>query len=245
MLSIITPVYNGGKFIKKNIEAIQKLSIPFEHIIVDGGSTDDTLDILEDYPHLKVYQQDGKEGMYQAIHQGFKVAKGPYICWVNCDDRVVPEGFEKMYKIISKNKANLVYGDSVMHWTQKNEKELKRGIHFGKFLLNSGRLPFIQPSSIYTKQLYLDAGELRYKKFRIIGDKDLFVRMSKVDNFQAIYVPIVSSIFLKHGNSLGDNNHDLYLQELEHCPSKKNIIYPMIYHGSLIFQRIFSKKQVL
>ena len=47
MLSIITPVLNGEKFIEKNIISIQELSIPFEHIIVDGGSTDGTIDILK------------------------------------------------------------------------------------------------------------------------------------------------------------------------------------------------------
>ena len=46
MISIVTPVLNGAKFIEKNIQSIQKLTIPFEHIIVDGGSTDDTLNIV-------------------------------------------------------------------------------------------------------------------------------------------------------------------------------------------------------
>ena len=57
MLSIITPVLNGEKFIEKNIISIQELSIPFEHIIVDGGSTDGTIDILKKFKHISVVNQ--------------------------------------------------------------------------------------------------------------------------------------------------------------------------------------------
>lgn len=245
MISIITPVFNGGKFIRENIESVKRLKIPFEHIIIDGGSTDNTLDILEEYDHLKVMQQVGKAGMYQAIHQGFEAAKGLVICWVNCDDRVVQNGFEKMYQKITKSDSNFVYSDSIMHWTGENRKILKQGLHFGKFLLNSGRLPFIQPSSMYTKKLYQDAGELKFDTFKIIGDKDLFVRMSKVTNFKATYISEVSSVFLKHGNSLGDTNQERYQAELKLCPNKKNIIYPMVYHGTLFVQKLLTKKQEL
>jgi len=71
MLSIVTPVLNGIKFIQNNIESIQKLSINYEHIIVDGGSTDGTVELVSKYPHIKLLHQNDKTGMYGAIHQGF------------------------------------------------------------------------------------------------------------------------------------------------------------------------------
>ena len=67
ILSIITPVLNGERFIRKNIESVQNLTIPHEHIIVEGGSTDSTVEILKEYPHLKVINQRERNGMYGAI----------------------------------------------------------------------------------------------------------------------------------------------------------------------------------
>lgn len=217
MLSIITPVYNGEEFIQKNIESIQKLTIPFEHIIIDGNSQDGTLDITSKYPHLKVHQQDGRAGMYQAIHQGFEKAKGDYITWVNCDDTIVLEGFEKMYSAIKSKDLDLIYSDSVLFHIHDNIKQKVKGIPFGKYFMSKGFLPFVQPSSIYKKSLYEKAGGLDYKNYRIIGDRDLFTRMALVDGSKIDYLKTTSTIFLKHGNSLGDNNQELYLKE-----SRKN-----------------------
>ena len=240
MVSIITPVLNGGKFIRKNIEAIKKLNIPFEHIIVDGGSDDETLAIVNEYTHIKLVNQEGKEGMYQAIHQGFTLAQGDYICWINCDDQLVPFGFEKMYHKISSNKElNFVYGDSILFWIKENRKMLRKGILFAKFLLNSGRLPFTQPSSIYSKELYNKIGGLNYKTFRLLGDKDLFMRMSLDSSFNISYVPYVTSIFTKHVDSLMALNKARYLEELKICPNNQNPIYTLVYHGSRVFQNVF------
>ena len=63
MLSIITPVYNGSVFIEQTIKSILKLNIEYEHIIVDGGSTDGTLDVVKKYSHIKLIHQTDDEGM--------------------------------------------------------------------------------------------------------------------------------------------------------------------------------------
>ena len=116
MISIITPVLNGRKFIEKNIRAIASLDIPFEHIVVDGGSDDGTLEILKKYEHLIIVNQKEKTGMYGAIHEGFNIAKGKYLSYVNCDDLVEKKGFEEVfYKVIylislvTSNFLNLEY----------------------------------------------------------------------------------------------------------------------------------------
>ena len=121
-----------------------------------------TLKILSEYPHLKVYQQNGREGMYQAIHQGFEKSSMDYICWVNCDDKVIKEGFEKMYETIVIEKLDLVYSDSILVYTGNQKNQKVRGLPFGKYFMKSGFLPFVQPSSIYRKELYQKSGGLNY-----------------------------------------------------------------------------------
>jgi glycosyltransferase involved in cell wall biosynthesis len=227
MLSIITPVLNGEKFIEKNIISIQELSIPFEHIIVDGGSTDGTIDILKKFKHINVVNQKRLTGMYGAIDLGFKHSNGKYLCWINCDDTIIKNGFEKMYEAISSDKFDLVYSNSYWYFFSENKKKLKPGINFAKYFLKNGFLPFTQPSSIWKKNVYKNCGGLNYEIFKIIGDKDLFMRMAYSSKLKFKYVNVVSSIFLKHGNSLGDNNVERYHQELKLCP-KQNIVFTSI-----------------
>ena len=94
MVSIITPVLNGERFIEKNILSIQSLTVPFEHIIVDGGSTDKTLQIISKFPHVKVIHQTKKNGLYGAIHLGYENAKFDYLAWVNCDDIIYSQNYK-------------------------------------------------------------------------------------------------------------------------------------------------------
>lgn len=193
---------------------IQKLSIPFEHIIVDGGSIDNSIDIIAKYPHIKLLHQEEKTGMYGAIHQGFVNARGEYLSYVNADDRIVVGGFEKMYQKIISDKYDFVYSDGYYNYVHENRKEFGKGKRFGKYFLKHGCMPFIQPSTMFTKKIYTRVDGLRYDKFKICGDIDLFWRISKMERTRFLYVPITSVIFMKRGDSLGDKNNDIYLKEI-------------------------------
>ena len=72
MISIITPVLNGEAFIEKNILSISQLKLPYEHIIVDGGSTDNTINIVKKYSYIKLINQETNNGMYDAIRKGIQ-----------------------------------------------------------------------------------------------------------------------------------------------------------------------------
>jgi len=213
MLSIITPNLNNAKYLEDNILSIQKLSIPFEHIIVDGGSTDGSLEVIAKYPHVKLLQQTAKTGMYGAISQGFNEAQGEYLAWVNADDRVVPEGFKAMYDV--SNNYDVIYSDGNYYYTSDNHLEFGKGRRFGKFFLKHGLIPAIQPSIIFSKKLYNKIGGFNYNNFRICGDLDLFVKMARNVEAKFKYIPKISTTFMKRGDSLGDLNNDRYLKEMK------------------------------
>ena len=221
MLSIITPNLNNAKYIEDNIKSIMSLDIPYEHIIVDGGSTDESLEIIYKYKHIKLLYQTEKTGMYGAIHQGFVSASGDFITWVNSDDRVIPSGFEKMYNEASDKKYDFIYSDGNYLFTKDNHTKFGKGRRFGKFFLKHGIIPAIQPSIIFSKELYDKVGGLNYNNFKICGDLDLFVRMAKNMKTNFKYLPVLSTIFMKRGDSLGDLNNDLYQKELKenHLPT--------------------------
>lgn len=213
MLSIVTPVLNGGAFIQGNIESILKLGLPHEHIIVDGGSTDSTLEVLSKYKHLKIIHQKEKTGMYGAIDMAFNQSMGDFICYVNADDKVIPEGFEQMYLKIKNSDIDLIYSDAYFEFPDLKKTRKIKGKLFGKYFLKKGILPFVQPSSIFTRNVYNKVGGLRYMEFKICGDLDLFQRIALLEESKISYLPIISSIFYKYDGSLGNSNAELYLKE--------------------------------
>lgn len=217
MLTIVTPTLDAAEFVNNNIESIDKLDIDVEHIFVDGGSSDGTLEIIErslgDNRKL-VYQEDAK-GMYSALQMGFEEASCDLFAYVNADDRVIKEGFEKMHVEAKAGNYDLVYSDGYYYWSEKGRFEKVKGKRFGKYHLRNGFMPFLQPSAIFSRDIFEKVDGFRYEKFNIAGDLDLFQRMALQGDFRAKYIPVSSSIFLKYGNSLGDNNTDVYYQEMK------------------------------
>lgn len=85
-ISVVTVSFNQGEFIRKNIESVLAQNYPnFEHIVVDGGSTDSTLGVLREYPHLK-WTSGPDRGQSDALNIGFGRATGDIIAWLNSDD---------------------------------------------------------------------------------------------------------------------------------------------------------------
>jgi len=112
-VSIITPSYNKGRFIAETILSVQKQSYRnIEHIIVDGGSTDETLSILRKYNGLVSWISEPDEGQSHAINKGLSMAQGEIIGYVNADDTLVPDAVEVAVKyLLDYPDIAMVYGD--------------------------------------------------------------------------------------------------------------------------------------
>lgn len=208
MLSIVTPVLNGEKFIEKNILEISRLKIKHEHIIVDGGSTDSTLQIISKYKHVRLIHQDDKNGMYSAINIGFKVAKGDYFTYINCDDIIIAENYDIMYDNINKNNFDLIYSDGYFKYSNLKLKYFKAPNTLFKYFLNKGFMPFIQPCSIFSKALYIKVSGFNYIKFKWAGDLDFFRKIAALDKININYLNIPTIYFSLHDNSLTNLNYD-------------------------------------
>lgn len=230
MLSIITPVLNAAKFIDENIKLVLSLDIPYEHIVVDGGSTDGTLSILSKYSHLRILHQSDGLGMYSAIHQGIMSSYGEYICYINADDRILNYGYQKMYHAIDSKDIDFVYSNGFFHFVKTNKYHFVAGCPFGQIHLKNGFIPFIQPSSIFSKKIYNDVGGFRFKEFRICGDLDLYQRMAFRSKSGFAYLPVNSTIFLKHGKSLGDqNSKNALIERKDIYKDKSNEHIPLLF----------------
>jgi glycosyltransferase involved in cell wall biosynthesis len=117
-LTIITPSYNQSKYISKNIESVlSQSSDDVEHIIVDGGSTDGTLDILREYDdayNLR-WVSEPDRGQTHALNKGAQMANGEWIGWQNSDDYYLSNAFDTFRQALEQNpQADAIYGDLVI-----------------------------------------------------------------------------------------------------------------------------------
>ena len=109
-ISVITPSFNSGIYIKRAIESVLRQGYKnFEHIIIDGGSTDDTLKILRSYKHIK-WVSEPDDGQTYAINKGFRMSVGGIIVNLNADDYFLPGAFSATVEEFNKG-ADFVMGN--------------------------------------------------------------------------------------------------------------------------------------
>ena len=110
-ISIVTPSYNQGNFIEEAIQSVLAQNHQnFEHIIIDGGSTDNTLEVFRKYPHLKWVSESDK-GQSDALNKGFLKAQGDWILWLNADDILFKGAIDAYLEAANRyKKSNVFYG---------------------------------------------------------------------------------------------------------------------------------------
>jgi len=106
-ISIVTPSYNQGQFLEETIRSVLLQGYPnLEYIIIDGGSTDNSVKIIKEYePWLACWVSEPDRGQSQAINKGFKKATGEIITWICSSDSYVPNAFQKISLIFADNQS--------------------------------------------------------------------------------------------------------------------------------------------
>ncbi|WP_205943488.1 glycosyltransferase family 2 protein [Pedobacter polaris] len=122
-ITIVTPTYNQGQFIEETIRAVLLQNYPnLEYIVIDGGSTDNTIEILDRYsPWISFYESKKDKGQGHAINKGFSLASGEIYAWINSDDFYMDQAFYTLASAFVKSKADVLYGDSLVIDENKNE----------------------------------------------------------------------------------------------------------------------------
>ena len=193
LISIVTPSLNQGAYIESNIKSVLNQGYPnFEHIIIDGGSTDDTIEILEKYHHL-IWISEKDSGQSEAINKGFRRTKGNIIGWLNSDDCYEPDVFFTVVKELSRPQGKyVIFGDCNVI----DEKGERIGYCKGRFpdpdnlMKYWGRDYTIpQPSVFFYRDVFQDIGYLD-EGLHYAMDYDYWLRISKHYQFHYVSKPI-------------------------------------------------------
>ena len=180
-ITIITQVLNGASYIAESIESVINQTYPHvEHVIVDGCSTDGTLDIIKKYaaasPAKVRFISEKDRGTGEAWNKGIKIARGDILGWIGADDKLMPDAVETIVSFFeSSPDAFFVYGG--LNYIDENgaitRSQETVPFDFKKLLNQSCMIP--TPSSFYKKEIFDVVGG-----FDILGnDYDFFVRAAK------------------------------------------------------------------
>lgn len=179
-ITIVTPVKNGQEWIRDTIESVLGQDYPhLEYIIVDGGSTDDTPKILEEYrQRIDGIISEADEGMYDAIAKGFELATGDVLGYLNADDVFEPGGLLRVGEYFRDHRrAKVVYHEDTVTmdgWRFPNIAQPRVDV----YKLLAGHTLF-QDGVFFRKSAYLMAGGID-RSLRRAGDWELWLRLSRM-----------------------------------------------------------------
>ncbi|HMS83540.1 MAG TPA: glycosyltransferase family 2 protein [Nitrospira sp.] len=184
-LTIITPSFNQVPYIEQTIRSVLGQDYPYvEHIVIDGGSTDCTVDVLKKYPHLR-WVSEKDRGQADALNKGLAKASGDIIGWINSDDYYEPKIFGSIVKCFEDPDVMWVTGHLTFLWDQTGELVAKKSppISYARLLNNPDIVR--QPATFFRKSFIEQAGGWS-SCFFMAMDFDLWVRLAKISSPQMI-----------------------------------------------------------
>lgn len=176
-ISIITPSYNQGAYIEETILSVLDQKYPkVEYIIVDGGSTDNTIDIIKKYKkYINYWVSEKDNGQSCAINKGLKYATGEIINWLNSDDYYMPGALHHVGSVFAKGNVTAYSGRSRVF--SDSDEYLSQGtdIYPGNLIKTIGWARIDQPETFLHRRAW-DALLKVNENFHYVMDKELWIR---------------------------------------------------------------------
>jgi glycosyltransferase involved in cell wall biosynthesis len=207
-VSIITPSFNQGQFLEASIQSVLAQTYSnIEHIVVDGASTDDSVEIIKKYQrHFAWWVSEKDQGHADALNKGFAHATGDILAWLNSDDIYLPQTVAEAVAVLQEHpEVGMVYGDADLIDNSGSTigQFAARQTDYRRMLRGSVHIP--QATTFFRAELWRQVGPLDLGLF-FSFDYDLWVRLAKASQLQ--YVPKRWAQFRIHGEGKTILNDD-------------------------------------
>jgi glycosyltransferase involved in cell wall biosynthesis len=220
-MSIVTPSLNQGDFIGEAIQSVAlQQSSNVEHLIVDGGSGDGTLEILKqcssssEHRHVR-WSSEPDGGQSDAFNQGLREATGELIGWLNSDDRYRPGSFAEVQRAFIENPdMDVLYGDYAVINENGRILKIRREIEFNRFVLMYHRVLYIATAATFFRRRVFTDGNWLNSNLHYAMDFDLFVRIAAA-GYRIKHIPIIMADVRVHPASKSCAKTKIMLQERE------------------------------
>lgn len=224
-VTIITVTYNSAKFLEQSLQSvISQHYSDIEHIIIDGGSTDGTLDIIKKYqPHIARWISEKDSGMYDAINKGMRMATGDIIGTLNSDDMLASRDVvTAIVNNFTRYNAEAVYGDIVYVQQDNTQKVLRtwNGDEYNREKIKYGWMP--AHPSFYIRKKIIERCGFYETHFYTAADYEFMIRYLYFHSVNACYLPKLIVRMRSGGMSNGSISRRLRANRRDYLAMKKN-----------------------
>jgi glycosyltransferase involved in cell wall biosynthesis len=232
-ISVVTPSFNMASYLEDTIESVLKnLHEGDEYFIIDGGSTDGSIDIIRRYEdRITGWVSEPDKGYADAIGKGFERATGNILCWINAGDLYLSGAFDAARSLLADD-LDLIFGDDfhiaednrVLAYSRGRVSDLRMAMLFGSWSP-------LQDACFWSREFYERIGGID-RSLQYAADYDLFLRMALAG--RAEYVPVAFSCFRRHSGQKSISGAAAYNRERYAVRSRELDAYESTRMGKLL-----------
>ena len=200
-VSLITVVLNNRIAFERALESVFAQSYwPVEYIVIDGGSTDGTVDVIKRHAdHISHWVSEPDDGISHAFNKGVAAVNGSYVGFVNADDWLDPDQIKHAVEALESRNADFVFGDLAYHAPDGNLLHIIKGDqHYADRI--ASRMPALNHPTMLVKRAIFDAIGGFDKRYRVAMDYDWALR-AHLAGFRGRYAPEVTGHMTLDGTS--------------------------------------------
>ena len=240
LVSIVTPSYNQSQFLEKTIQSVLNQKYPnLEYIVIDGGSTDGSLEIIRKFENdLSAWISEADQGQADAINKGFQIARGKFLAWLNSDDVYHPGAVKEAVSFLLENPLiGMVYGD--IDFINESDQVIgqynARQTNYRRLMQGYSDIP--QPAAFWRAELWRQVGPLDTSLYFAM-DYDLWVRFSKVTEIR--YKPKLWASFRMHQHSKSTTGFDRCWPEMRKVHKREGGRLFSVFMRRYLLRKLFS-----